>query len=181
PARVPGEYRMEMKAGYAPTKLCYDNIAARIGLDKTSGGRGTAVFDYNNDGLLDIVITSTQGGCNLYRNNGDGTFQDVSIESGLDSCINGFAVTAGDYDNDGDVTFTDMTDQAGLRSVFPTLVCAWGDYNNDGYPDLFLSGVGHAQLFRNKGDGTFTDVSEQAGFTELLVGATCFFYDYDHD
>ena len=82
PENVPAEYRLEMKPGWEPATTQYEDIAAKIGLDKTSGGRGTAVFDYNNDGLLDIMIASAYGGCCLYRNNGDGTFTDVSTRSG---------------------------------------------------------------------------------------------------
>ncbi|MEO7650479.1 MAG: FG-GAP-like repeat-containing protein [Bryobacteraceae bacterium] len=262
PASVPAAFRMELMAGMAPTVLRYENIAARIGLNKTSGGRGTAIFDYNNDGLLDIAITSAHGGTNLYRNNGDGSFTDVSIESGLDKAINGFSIIAGDYDNDGftdlyvtrlgwyagdgtlfhnngdgtftdvtaqagldtwgpcfsaswvdydcdgyldlfipnnaggifdrhvpnrlfhnngDGTFTDVTAQAGVGGMLPAIGSSWGDYNNDGYPDLFVSGMGHAQLLRNNGDGTFADVSAEAGFTDLSIGTVCAWCDYDND
>ena len=161
PQSVPAVHRMEMKAGQAPTALRYEDIAARIGLDKTSGGRGSAIFDYNNDGFLDIAVTSTQGGANLYRNNGDGTFTDVSIESGLDQSINGFAMIAGDYDNDGfvdlfvtrlgfyygecslyhnngDGTFTDVTEKAGLKVWGAAWTAAWVDYDRDGHLDLFI-------------------------------------------
>jgi tetratricopeptide (TPR) repeat protein len=262
PPNVPGSFRMELKAGIAPTTLRYENIAARIGLNKTSGGRGSAIFDYNNDGLLDVVITSAHGGSNLYRNNGDGTFTDVSVGSGLDECVNGFSIIAGDYDNDGftdlfvsrlgwysgigslyhnngdgtftdvteaagleiwgpsftaswvdydcdgyldlfvpnnvggvfdrhvpnrlfhnngDGTFTEVTEKAGVAGLFPAIGCAWGDYNNDGYPDLFLSGLGHACILRNNGDGTFTDVSLKAGLTHPAVGSICAWCDYDND
>ncbi|MBS1859151.1 MAG: VCBS repeat-containing protein [Acidobacteria bacterium] len=159
---VPAEYRMEMKAGYEPTTLRYEDIAAKIGLDKVSGGRGTAIFDYNNDGYLDIAITAGHGGCSLYRNNGDGTFTDVSIESGLDTCVNGFSIVAGDYDNDGfvdlfvtrlgfypgdgtlyhnngDGTFTDVTEKAGLQVWEPVFSGHWVDYDCDGKLDLFLA------------------------------------------
>jgi tetratricopeptide (TPR) repeat protein len=161
PEAVPERFRMELQAGLAPTSLRYENIAARIGLNKTSGGRGTAVFDYNNDGLLDIAITSAHGGTSLYRNNGDGTFTDVSIESGLDQAVNGFSIIAGDYDNDGyidlyisrlgwyagdgtlyhnngDGTFTDVTEKAGLSTWGPCFSASWVDYNCDGYLDLFI-------------------------------------------
>jgi hypothetical protein len=253
---------MDLQAGLAPTTLRYENIAARIGLNKTSGGRGTAVFDYNNDGLLDVAITSAHGGTSLYRNNGDGTFTDVSIESGVDQALNGFSIIAGDYDNDGfvdlyvtrlgwyagegtlfhnngDGTFTDVTKQAGLDTwgpcfsaswvdydcdgnldlfipnnaggifdrhvpnrlfhnngdgtftevtakagvggILPAIGSAWGDYDNDGFPDLFVSGMGHAQLLRNNRDGTFTDVSAEAGFTDPAIGTLCAWCDYDND
>jgi ASPIC and UnbV/FG-GAP-like repeat len=162
PESVPAQYRMEMKVGYQPASVRLEDIAARIGLDKTCAGRGTAIFDYNNDGLLDIVITAAHGGCSLYRNNGDGTFTDVSIESGLDQCTNGFIVTAGDYDNDGfvdlyitrmgfyvgecvlyhnngDGTFTDVTAKAGVQSWGPGFTASWVDYDCDGYLDLFVA------------------------------------------
>jgi hypothetical protein len=83
----------------------FEDIAARMGLDKTSGGRGTAIFDYDNDGWLDIAIASAYGGSTLYHNNGDGTSRDVSISSRLDTTTNTFAIAAGDYNNDG---FTDL-------------------------------------------------------------------------
>src|SRR5262249_31014382 len=137
-------------------------IAARIGLDKTSGGRGMAVFDYNNDGRLDVVIACAHGGCNLYRNNGDGSFTDVFIESGLDTAINAFIITIGDYNNDGydelfitrlwfyggegqlfpnngDGTFTDVTTQAGLKMWGPAFSASWVDYDLDGKLDLFVA------------------------------------------
>src|SRR5207249_2628778 len=142
------------RAGQAHTTLRYENIAARIGLNKTSGGRGTAVFDYNNDGLLDIAITSAHGGTSLYRNNGDGTFTDVSIESGVDQAVNGFSIVAGDYDNDG---FVDL------------YVTRLGWYAGDG------------TLLRNNGDGTFTDVTAQAGLTDPAIGTVCAWCDYDND
>jgi tetratricopeptide (TPR) repeat protein len=262
PDFVPESSRMEVQAGHAPGTLQYENIAAKIGLNKTSGGRGTAIFDYNNDGRLDIAITSAHGGTSLYRNNGDGTFTDVSVESGLDQAVNGFSIIAGDYNNDGfvdlyisrlgwyagdgtlfrnngdgtftdvtaqsglatwgpcfsaswvdydcdgyldlfipnnsggvfdrhvpnrlfhnngDGTFTDVTSEAGVGGILPAIGSSWGDYNNDGYPDLFVSGMGHAQLLRNNGDGTFTDISKQAGFTDPAIGTVCAWCDYDND
>jgi tetratricopeptide (TPR) repeat protein len=162
PAFVPAAHRMQMRVGYDKPTVQFEDIAAKIGMDKTSAARGIAVFDYNNDELLDVVITSTHGGCNLYRNNGDGTFTDVSVGSGLDSCLNSFAVIAGDYDNDGyedlfitrlgfyvgeavlfhnngDGTFTDVTEQAGLKIWGPAFTASWVDYDGDGRLDLFVA------------------------------------------
>ncbi|HYK89963.1 MAG TPA: FG-GAP-like repeat-containing protein, partial [Acidobacteriota bacterium] len=156
PASVPAEYRMEVKAGYERPGVLYENIAPKLGLDKTIAGRGTVVFDYNNDGLLDIAIAGQHGGCNLYRNNGDGTFTDVSVGSGLDECYEGFALVAGDYDNDGNVdlfvtrlgfyhgegvlfhnnrdgTFTARDREIGLDGCWGTMTANFADTNNDGY------------------------------------------------
>jgi tetratricopeptide (TPR) repeat protein len=161
PKNVPAAYRMELKAGYEPARVQFENIAAKIGLDKICAGRGTAVFDYNNDGFLDIVIAAAHAGCTLYCNNGDGTFTDVSVNSGLDKCINGFVIIAGDYDNDGfpdlfvtrqgfyygdcalyhnngDGTFTDVTEKAGVQSWGPAYTASWVDYDCDGLLDLFV-------------------------------------------
>ncbi len=155
PAFVPQSYRMEVKAGFANPTVHFEDIAARMGLDKTSGGRGTAVFDYDNDGWLDIAVTSAFGGATLYHNNGDGTFTDVSISSGLDTATNTFAVVAGDYNNDG---FTDL------------YITRSGFY------------VGEGQLFRNNGDGTFTDVTKAAGLADVWGPAfTASWVDYDGD
>ncbi len=162
PASVPEQFRMELKAGLEPARVQFENIAAKIGLDKICAGRGTAVFDYNNDGLLDIVVTAAHAGSTLYRNNGDGTFTDVTVKSGLDKCINGFVIIAGDYDNDGfqdlfvtrqgfyygdcalyhnngDGTFTNVTEKAGVQSWGPAYTASWVDYDCDGYLDLYIA------------------------------------------
>jgi tetratricopeptide (TPR) repeat protein len=155
PPYVPESFRMKIKAGFAKPTVEFEDIAARIGLDKTSGGRGSAIFDYDNDGYLDIVIGAAYGGTNLYHNNGDGTFTDVSIDSGLDISVNSFATVAGDYNNDG---FTDL------------YITRQGFY------------VGEGQLFRNNGDGTFTDVTQQAGLKNVWGPAfTASWVDYDND
>lgn len=162
PDYVPQEFRMEVKAGFAQPSVEFEDIAAKIGLDKTSAGRGIAIFDYDNDGYLDIAVASAHGATNLYHNNRDGTFTDVSVGSGLDKCVNSFGLTVGDYDNDGfpdlfvtrlgfyagecqlfhnngDGTFTDVTKQAGLKVWGPGFTAAWADYDGDGYLDLFIA------------------------------------------
>ncbi len=161
PATVREDLRMEAVAGYEPTAVELEDVAAEIGLDKTCGGRGTAIFDSNGDGTLDVVIAGAHAGCSLYRNNGDGTFTDISTGSGLDSCVYGFGLAVGDYDNNGlpdlfvsglgffdgqgmlmrnngDGTFTDVTKAAGLGMWGPAFTSNWVDYDGDGYLDLFV-------------------------------------------
>ncbi|MFN0167576.1 MAG: FG-GAP-like repeat-containing protein [Bryobacteraceae bacterium] len=155
PPFVPQAHRMEVKAGFAKPTVYFEDIAARVGIDKTSGGRGTAVFDYDNDGWLDVAVTSAYGGATLYRNNGDGTFSDVSVSSGIDTATNTFGLAAGDYNNDG---FTDL------------YITRSGFY------------VGEGQLYRNNGDGTFTDVTKKVGLDNVWgPGFTASWVDYDGD
>jgi ASPIC and UnbV/FG-GAP-like repeat len=162
PHTVREDMRMEVVAGFYPTRVAFENVATEVGLDKTSGGRGTAVFDSNGDGTLDVVIAGAHAGCSLYRNNGDGTFTDISTGSGLDRCVYSFALAVGDYDNNGladlfisgmgffdgqgllmrnngDGTFTEVTKEAGLSTWGPGFVATWVDYDRDGYLDLFLA------------------------------------------
>src|SRR6185312_8502689 len=94
---VPAEHRMSLKAGYAKPSFRFKDIAPQLGIFKNNGGRGSCVFDHNNNGYLDIALTGQFGAISLYRNNGDGTFTDISAGSGLDQCYESFAIVAGDY------------------------------------------------------------------------------------
>jgi hypothetical protein len=161
PDFVPERHRMEVTVGFEKPVVGFTDIAPKIGLDKTSGGRGIAIFDYDNDGYLDIAVSAAHGGCNLYHNNGNGTFTDVSIGSGIDKSVNTFAILAADYNNDGfvdlyitrlgfyggegellrnngDGTFTNVTAEAGLALWGPAFSASWVDYDNDGFLDLYI-------------------------------------------
>ncbi len=131
-------------------------------------GSGAAFFDYDNDGDVDLYIVNGAAlpGCvyeispinQLYRNNGDGTFTDVTEQAGVGDTGYGFGCAAGDYNNDGyldlyvtnfrgnvlyrnngDGTFTDVTEQAGVRDGQWATSCAFGDYDNDGDLDLYVA------------------------------------------
>src|SRR5216683_1495078 len=126
-------------------------------------GSGLAFFDYDNDGWLDIYLTT-------------GTRFDTNWPSGK-------APTSQLYKNNRDGTFTDVTEKSGLgRTGWQTGVCV-GDYDNDGWDDLFCCFWGHNILFHNNGDGTFTDVTRKAGVYDEQIrwGAGCTWLDYDRD
>jgi hypothetical protein len=125
-------------------------------------GTGVGWIDYDQDGLMDLYFV--QSGATdaykpsrplhsaLYRNNGDGTFSDVTEKAGVGG--------EGHYGQG----------------------VAVGDYNNDGFPDLFVTGYGRAILYRNNGNGTFTDVTAKAGVADDGAWSTSAgWFDYDKD
>jgi len=125
-------------------------------------GCGVALFDYDNDGWLDIFLVN-------------GTSLDPTVR---EKNPTGYL-----FHNNRDGTFTDVTQKAGLTASGWGQGCCVGDYDNDGYDDLFVTYWGRNVLYHNNGDGTFTDVSEQAGVSGSGKnwGAGCCFLDYDRD
>ena len=120
----------------------------RYSIETMTGG--VALFDYNNDGLLDIFFTNGAEVPSLKKSN-------PSFYNRL-------------FRNNGDGTFTDVTEKAGLAGVGYSMGVAAGDYDNDGFVDLYVTGFNRNQLFHNNGDGTFTDVTEKAGVGGIVPG-----------
>ncbi|HQV30591.1 MAG TPA: FG-GAP-like repeat-containing protein, partial [Calditrichia bacterium] len=148
----------------------FTNIAATAGVNDRSSSWGNIWLDYNNDGLLDVYIANTSSDPNiLYRNNGDGTFTDVSATAGVTG-NGGFGCAAADFDNDGwidiyaatsspqhslyrnngDGTFTDIAVNAGVFEDSHDAV-GLADFNNDGWMDIFTAGSPQNVLLINDG------------------------------
>lgn len=132
---------------------------------------GVALFDYNNDGLLDILLVN--GGHVRDPMSSPFTFdrRDPPYWNRL-------------YRQNRDNTFTDVTEQAGLASAGDTnygMGVAIGDYDNDGFPDVYVTNFGKNILYHNNGDGTFTDVTAKAGVAAGGWSASAGFFDYDND
>jgi len=194
----------------------FPDVAPQVGLLNTGHSGGVVMEDFDGDGLLDIVIT-TSGPLDqmrFFHNNGDGTFSDRTREAGLIGEVGGLNVISTDYNNDGhpdllvlrggwwaehgkyplsllrnngNGTFDDVTEEAGLLSLHPTQTAAWADFDNDGWLDLF---VGHettgkerhpCQLFHNNHDGTFTDVAPQLGLADLGFVKGVAWGDFNND
>lgn len=130
-------------------------------------GAGVCLFDYNNDGLLDIYFltgTWTKG---------------VSDNEGRDLRGKLFNKL---YKNNGDGTYTDVTAQAGVdgKGIFSS-GCSAADYDNDGDVDLYVLNYGPNLLYRNNGDGTFTEIGEKAGLADTHWSLAAVWYDYNND
>lgn len=185
------------------------DVAGRLGLDVISAAGGSIVEDFDNDGLLDIVISSVDAceSIRYFRNNGDGSFTDRTTEAGLKSQLGGINCVQTDFDNDGyadifvmrggwefpmrnsllrnnrDGTFTDVTEASGLLSGdHRTHSAAWADFDRDGLLDVF---IGHEQspskLFRNLGEGRFEDITDKAGIRVNAFTKGVAWGDYDND
>jgi len=106
---------------------------------------GVAIFDYNNDGRLDIFFTN---GADI-----------KTLQKSSPKYSNRL------FENDGTGHFKDVTAKAGLAGTGYDTGVAIGDYDNDGYEDIFVGGVYRNTLYHNNGDGTFTDVTAKAGLS----------------
>lgn len=113
-------------------------------------GSGVAVFDYDNDGLLDIFMVN---GAPLEDPSPKGTMPQKRGPKDWNRL----------YRQRKDGTFEDVTEKAGLQGVGYGMGVAVGDFDNDGQEDLFVTGYGGNHLYRNNGNGTFTDITEKAG------------------
>jgi hypothetical protein len=129
-------------------------------------GPGCAIFDYDNDGYLDIYFLN---GCWL---------REVNDNFGRD--LRGKLFNAL-YRNNGDGTFTDVTEKAGVGHDGYGVGASAADYDNDGDLDLYVLNYGPNVLYRNNGDGTFTDVTAKAGLGDPFWSLSSPWFDYDGD
>lgn len=177
----------------------FKNVASGMGLDINELSGSVCTDDFNNDGLLDIFISSwaPDHPLRVFWNKGDGTFEENPGGIGLEGINGGLNLVHADYNNDGfldvfvmrgawlgnsgqqpnslirnngDGTFDDVTYEAGVLSFHPTQSASWADFNKDGWIDLFVAnetegdknGQHPCELFINNQDGTFTEIAKQA-------------------
>lgn len=185
----------------------FTDRAAQAGLGDQTGGLNIIQTDYNNDGCKDILIL--RGGWewarrkSLLRNNCNGTFTDVTRESGLmdparatqtavwtdinndgklDLFIGNENAPLQLFLNNGDGTFTDIAESAGVNKTGFIKAVVAADFDNDGYPDLYVSNFrGEHYLFHNNRNKTFSDVTQEAGLGQQGPTFGAWFFDYDND
>ena len=199
------------KAATAVSDYTFTNVtnAAGVGNDIVGRHFGATWSDYDKDGLLDLYVVNcspnnaptSEGANTLYRNNGDGTFTDVTEETQGGDPYCAMRNVWADYDKDGDLdfyshnfdqstlyqnngnVFTDVNASSGAGLNMPWGTgAAWADYDNDGYLDLHATAFpGENALLHNNGDGTFTDLRASAGFPLAASGMGDAWADYNND
>ncbi len=127
-------------------------------IESMSGG--VALFDFNNDGYLDIYFTNS-----------------LTVDAANDPQKAPSAL----YRNNGDGTFTDVTEGSGLASPGWAHGVAAADYGGDGWVDLYVTCLGSNRLYHNNSDGTFADVTQKAGVDDTRWSTGGVFGDYDND
>jgi len=218
PDRVPPQWVIPSKvfeSDYASPRFL--NIASGLGLDLDSLAGGCILDDFDNDGFIDIVVSSMHLDSQIryFHNDGNGHFTERTLEAGLEGLPGGLNIQQTDYNNDGlldiwverggwyqkqgripgsllrnngDGTFTDVTEPAGLLRAHPSQTCVWFDYDGDGWLDLFKGNETSdptdpdpCELFHNNHDGTFTECAAKFGLDVKGVVKGVTSADYDHD
>jgi hypothetical protein len=189
----------------------FRDIGHLVGVNRLNHAGGGIMEDFDNDGLLDIAITTVDatGHMAFYHNTGRGVFEECAASAGLVDQLGGLYCVQTDYNNDGfkDIfivrgawyaypqrpsllrnnangTFTDVTGEAGLLEAVNSISASWADYDNDGWLDLFICCERQpSRLYHNRRDGTFEEVSREARVDGGgLVGCKgSAWIDYDND
>lgn len=217
PEKVPSKWLIPPKVFESDydIKRFYD-AAPQLGIDAIGHAGGSIMEDFDGDGNLDIMASSNGllDQLRYFKNNGNGSFTERTIEAGLKGIVGGKNICHSDYNNDGypdvlvlrggwlnkdglfpnsllrnngDGTFDDVTEEAGLLSFHPAQTASWGDYDHDGWVDLFIGNESYneeihaCELFHNNGDGTFTDVASEVGLTVVGFVKGVVWGDYNND
>ena len=169
-----------------PSQAIFDEVAEKVGLtfrhyNGMNGkfflpeimGAGAALFDYDNDGDLDVFLV-----------------QGNVLEPGDKPSTTMFPFPKTElphhklFRNDlklGKPQFVDVTEKSGIAATGYGMGVAAGDINNDGRPDLYITNLGSNQMYLNKGDGTFVDVTKSSNTDDQRWSTSAAFFDYDRD
>ena len=155
----------------------YNGMTGKFYLPEITGS-GSALFDFDNDGDLDVFIVQS----NVLEPNIDAAktlFPWTGLEPPRGRLFRN-DLTIG-RDGRHTLVFTDVTQKSGIVAIGYGMGAAVGDINNDGLPDLYLTNLGSNQMYLNRGDGTFVDVTRESGTDDSRWTTSASFFDYDRD
>lgn len=216
PQNVPKKWLIPIESQSDYPVAPFEEVAGDLGADVDAISGGSVLEDFDNDGNLDIMVSSygLRDQIRYFHNDGDGVFSDHTEKAGLKGITNSLNMVQADYNNDGftdvlvlrgawfeqhgkqpnsllrnngDGTFTDVTAEAGLLSFYPTQTATWSDFNNDGWLDLFIGNETADKFSPNPCElyinhrGTFRNVAKEVGIelNEYVKGVTS--GDFDND
>ena len=216
PDQVPKKWLVPTNIFQSKGDLKFKDVAIQLGLDVVGLSGGVCMEDFNNDGHLDLFVTSygLRDQARFFVNNGDGTFTERTREANLTGIVSGLNTFHADYNNagykeiqklreaslkegyhpnsllrnNGDGTFTDVTIEAGLLSFHPTQAASWADFDGDGWLDLYIANESFPgktfhpnEFYKNNGDGTFTNVAKPLGLDFQGFFKGCVWGDINND
>ncbi|HIA36563.1 MAG TPA: CRTAC1 family protein [Flavobacteriales bacterium] len=202
PDSVPADFLLRPNAFKSDTNIGkFKNIGNQLLIGTRGLAGGCCVDDFDNDGFLDVIVSSMEikDPLKYFHNEGNGSFKDISHQAGLGMQLGGLNILHADFDNDGwldllvlrggwfqnetgehpnsllrnngNGTFTDVTEKSGLLSFKPTQTAVWADFNLDGWLDLFIGNETKpddeksypCELYINQKDGTFINIAQKIG------------------
>lgn len=185
----------------AKGQFIFRNVAPSAGIPTIGNAEIAAMADFDNDGFVHVFLTEHGRGV-LLKNNGDGTFSDLTNMAELGKPdLSARAAAWGDFDgnsfvdlyltctgsdllfrNNGNSTFTDVSSQAGISDQEEGRAVVWGDLNGDARLDLYVANDGQDILYVNNGDGTFLRADpDRAGLREQSSGRSVALADFNGD
>jgi len=189
----------------------FRNMAQEALVDHGGYAQGAAWGDYDRDGWLDLYVANHEqfGNNLLYRNLGNGTFQDVAVDLGVESSVDGATFHASFFDYNHDrlpdiylcsdrgefctlatnhlfenqgTTFVEVTEETGTQACVGCMGTAIGDFDANGFTDLYCTNLPFGNvLMLNQGDDTFSEEALPAGVAAYLLSWGTLFMDYDND
>lgn len=175
------EKRPTTTAPQYPSPVTFSDISATFGINfkhnasptsikylLETTGAGVAIFDFNNDGLMDLFFTN---GAKINNPMPKDSLPDKTDPKFWDRL----------YQQKPDGTFADVTEKGRVKGIGYSYGVAVGDFNKDGFQDLFVTRYGGVTLFQNNGDGTFADVTKKLNINLEGWATSTGFFDYDQD
>lgn len=180
----------------------FADISVAAGINQLRITKAAMFGDIDQDGFIDLYVANLSAQNELYRNNGDLTFTDITFQSGATDTQIAMGALFFDYDNDGDLDiylthdanqanilyqndgtghFTNVAAAANANYAGQGMGVDFGDVNNDGHLDIYITNLYDNTLLVNNGNGTFSNLSQYAGVNDLGMGWGTLWFDYDND